>query len=370
MFLKKISLTNFRNYTKAQLKFSSNLNIFIGENGGGKTSLLEAIYCGLRGRSFHPFIQDQFIQKNENKAQVLLFLKEEHGFSDIQASFFSKGSLRKELVYCGKKATRSFFLKKFPCFIFTEASLKCIRQGPVERRAFIEEFFYSDEQIKIKEDFYRVLRQKKQLLKNYKKSLIGRREFFKLFSAINQKFLEKSYEIILIRLQILNHIFQSADQMSSFFFKSEPVLSFSYQIKENQEIKAKDDFFSFLKQDMESKKDREVEAGIPLSGPQKHDILFLFNGEDSRVFCSKGQQRGYILSLLIGYLQSVPQAFLFLDDALMELDEKIQEKFLRLLEKSHCQVFLTNSNMLSFNIQKTSFFYVKKGQIEQERISK
>ena len=368
MFLKKISLTNFRNYKKAQLDFSSNLNIFIGENGEGKTSLLEAIYCGLRGRSFHSFIQDQFIQKNENKAQVLLFLKEEHGFSDIQASFFSNGSLKKELIYCGKKAPNSFFLKKFPCFVFTESSLKCIRQGSVERRAFIEDFFYSDEQLKIKEEFYRVLKQKKQLLKNYKKALIGGRGFFRLFSAINQKFLERSYEMVLVRLQILNHIFKSASQISSFFFKSEPSLNFSYQIKENQEIKSRDDFFPFLKQEIEAEKDREAEAGIPLSGPQKHDILFLFNGGDSRVFCSKGQQRSYILSLLIGYLQSVPQAFLFLDDVLMELDEKIQEKFLRLLEKSHCQVFLTNSNMLSFNIQKNSFFYVKKGQIKQERI--
>jgi len=366
MFLQKVSFINFRNYKKIHLNFSSKLNIFIGENGSGKTSFLEAIYCALRGRSFHSFIQDQFISKGEKNTKISLSLKEDQGYSEIQSSFFSVNSFfKKSFTYCGKKVRSSFFLKKIPCFVFTEASLKCIRQGPSERRTFIEDFFYLEEDLKIKEDFYRILKQKKQLLKNYKKALIQKSEFLNLLNIINQNFLEKSHLLVLARLHILNKIFNSVISIKESFFSSNVKLNFLYQIKTNLEIN-KQNAFSLLKQDLEYKKNIEIEAGIPLSGPQKHEILFLFNGEDSRTFCSKGQQRSYILSLFLSYIQSVPKALLFLDDVLLELDENIQERFLKLLEKNHCQIFLTHSKMLSFKIKKYSLFFVQKGEIKQK----
>ena len=383
MFLEKLSLQKFRNYNQADLIFSSPITFFIGKNGSGKTSLLEAIYCALRGQSFHSFVQSQFIKKGEKTAKISLFLKEKEGSSQVQSSFFLKDfSMQKEHLYCGKKVRSSFFLKKFPCFVFTEASLKCIRQGPYERRDFIESLFYTDDQLRSKREFYQVFKQKKQLLKNYKKELIKDKDFFSLFSVMNQTFLEKSKNIVQSRLEILNQIFKFLPTVSQSFLNSITQLSFSYQIKENvfkqesqtynknteqnQELEGqKLSICKALEEDLKEKKQLEIQTGLLLSGPQKHEILFLFEGEDSRSFCSKGQQRAYILSLLLSHLKSIPQAFLFLDDVLLELDESVQEKFLHFLEKNHCQVFLTNSNMIPFKVKNSSFFYIERGQIEK-----
>ena len=442
MFLEKLNLKQFRNYSEAELSFSSPLTFFVGQNGSGKTSLLEAIYCALRGQSFHSFVQTQFIKKGEKSARIELFLKEKEGNSQIQSSFFLNDfSLRKELLYCGKKVRSSLFSKKFPCFIFTEASLKCLRQGSHERRDFIESLFYTEEQLRAKKEFYQVLKQKKQLLKNYKKELIKEKDFLALFSVMNKTFLEKSKKIVQARLEILNQIFKFLPEVSHDFLNSKTKLGFSYKIRESslkdsfryqevpfggrskpeQKIKEivetiknpkremieqenekpikisqkefrtlnkiskeqilleqnhiKDEFreqesarqslFKSIELDLEEKRQIEIQSGMTLSGPQTHEILFLFQGEDSRFFCSKGQQRAYILSLLLSHLKSIPQAFLFLDDVLLELDESVQKRFLQLLEKNHCQIFLTTCNIIPFEVKKSDSFYIEKGQIRK-----
>lgn len=384
MFIKKLCLSKFRNYEQAELSFSSPVTFFLGKNGSGKTSLLEAIYCAFRGQSFHSFVSSEFIKKGEKESKIRLEIKEKEGDSEIQSSFFFKDiSLKKEHFYCGKKVACSFFLKKFPCFVFTESSLKCIRQGSQERRDFVESFFWTEEQLQSKKEFYKILKQKRKLLKDYKKELVKEKDFYPLFDAINLAFLEKSKKITKIRLDILKQIYGPLQSICPSFFNSPPSLDFSYQIKEapgrqppfqSQSLQSQDSLNSekesfllleSIERDLKKKKALEIQYGLPLSGPQKHEILFFFNGEDSRSFCSKGQQRSYILSLLLSHLKSAPQAFLFLDDALLELDEGVQKKFLHFLKKIHCQTFLTNSNIIPFTVEKSCFFHIEKGHIKK-----
>ena len=365
MFLKRAEFLNFRNYDHLCLDFHSLINVFIGDNGQGKSSFLEAVYCALRGKSFHSFVSSQFIQKKKETSKLSLTLREKEGFSLVEASFFALNSrLKKDLFYCGKKTKPAFLLRKFPCFVFTESSLKCIRQGPSERRNFVEEFFVLPWQNQSSSDFDRILKQKKQLLKDYKKGVIQDSDFSIALNALNRKFLEVSQSLVQARLETLKRLYISVQKTAHHFFKEPaPVLSFSYLVKENKPLKADSNIFSALEEDLNRKKKQEIQAGIPLSGPHRHEIQFLFNGEDSRIFCSKGQQRSYILSLFLSHVESFPEAFLLLDDVLLELDENIQEKFLKFLVKKNCQTFLTSCKIISFKMENMSFFNVKNGQI-------
>ena len=369
MFLKNLVLTQFRNYSELSLDFSSKINFFYGGNGQGKSSLLEAIYCALNGKSFLSCVHTEFVQKGRQKTRLRLSLEEEEGLSWLESLFYWKEPhFKKDHFYCGKKVSSSFLSQKFPCFVFTEASLKCIRQGPSERRSFVEEFFSSKEDIQTKKKFEQILNQKKQLLKNYKKALINKEDFLKLLSINNRSFLRQSCDLVQARLRVLESLFYERDSIS-FFHSPETRLEYSYRISSDLMLD-KELIFSLLEKDLLSKTPREIEAGIPLSGPQKHDIRFLFNGEDSRTFCSKGQQRAYILSLLLGYIQKLPKAFLFLDDVLLELDDSIQKKILNFLEKSHCQIFLTNCKITPCFIKKASVFKVQEGKIIKNQLKK
>lgn len=367
MFLKEALVERFRNYKSCSLKFVSPINIFTGENGQGKSSFLEALYCALRGKSFHPFISNQFIQSQQESAKVRLILEEKSGNSEVFASFSSLGTgLKKEILYCGKKVGPSFLVKKFPVFVFTEASMKCIRQGPEQRRHFVDEMLCSEKQKQIQEDFNKALQQKKTLFKNTKQELLSYKEASKTLSALNHKFLELSFLLVQQRLSLLKELFCSLKNIKANFFKSPlPDLGFSYVFQNGQTFVQGMDVFSLLQEDLIQKEQRELMAGVPLSGPQKHEIQFLFNSENSRTFCSKGEQRALVLVLMAAHIQKTPHALLFLDDVLLELDEQTQNKFLLFLEKSHSQTFLTNCKEISFKTKKMSFFSVKNGTISQ-----
>ena len=367
MFLKSAEIYHFRNYQKCSLELTSPISVFTGDNGQGKTSFLEALYCGLRGKSFHPFISFQFVQSQKNKARIYLTLKENEGLSTLDALFFlTESGLKKEILYCGKKTTPLFLIKKFPSFVFTESSVKCIRQGPDQRRAFVDEMLCIGKQKQIKEEFNQILKQKKAFLKNMQREQPFSRETYGTLKALNYKFLQSSFCLVQERLKLLEKLFSSLEILKKDFFKEPvPELSFSYNFLDHKNLKSDTDIFLFLEEDLKQKEKLEIQKGIPFCGPQKHDICFLFNGEDSRTFCSKGEQRTFVLSLLGCYIQNFPTAFLFLDDVLLELDEEAQNKFLKFLEKNDCQTFLTNCKVISFKTKKMSFFSVKNGRIKR-----
>ena len=367
MFLKKAELFHFRNYEHLSLDLSEHINVFVGDNGAGKSSFLEALYCALRGKSFHSFVSNQFIQKEKESSRLCLTLEEAEGCSKLEAGFFlSDSRLKKELLYCGKKTNTRFLFEKFPCFVFTENSLKCIRQGPGERRSFIEEFFSSSKQKQTKLSFEKILKQKNQLLKNYKKALISESDFLSFLKTLNEKFLNSSCALVQARLEVLDRLYSSLPDIAPHFFKEpKPSLAFSYLTEGNKAIKKRENTLALLTEELNQRTKQEIQAGACLSGPHRHEVKFLFNKEDSKVFCSKGQQRSYVLSLLLSHVQAFPHALLFLDDVLLELDENIQKKFLAFIEKKNCQIFLTSCKITSFKTEKMSFFYVKEGKIKR-----
>ena len=367
MFLKTAQGINFRNYKEFSLEFSSPINIFTGENGQGKSSCLEALYCALRGKSFYSFVQSQFIQHQKEISRICLSLEEKQGISSLEASFsFSENRFNKEILYCGKKVSPSFLAHKFPCFAFTEENMKCIRQGPDQRRIFIDEMLEIGVPKQAKESFNRVLKEKRTLLKDAKQGLLSLEEAYKVLEALNPIFLQNSVQLVEERLKILKKTFSNLKILKQEFFKeSSPQLSFSYYLSKNKPFLKETKLLPSMQEDLKKKQALELQAGIPLSGPQKHEIYFLFNGKDSRFFCSKGQQRLFLLALLGSCIDQLPKAFLFLDDVLLELDEKTQNNFLQFLEKKHCQTFLTNCKVVSFKTEKTSFFSVKKGIVKR-----
>ena len=367
MFLKKAEGSYFRNFREFSLEFTSPLNVFTGDNGQGKSSFLEALYCCLRGKSFNSFVKSQFVQNDRKQAKVCLTLEEEEGISTLESSFYFLGErFNKEIFYCGKKVGNPFLLKKFPCFVFTEESMKCIRQGHDQRRNFIDEMLGFDCHKQVREKFSRILKEKRTFLKEFKQGFLSFEEADKLLTTLNHTFLKCSFELVQERLKVLGKLFSHLEILKNDFFKAPlPKLSFSYCLSGKQNLSEDKDIFLLLQEDLKRKRDIELSTGTVLSGPQRHEIFFLFNGEDSRAFCSKGEQRTFILSLLGSHINQISGAFLFLDDVLMELDEETQNKFLKFLEKNHCQTFLTNCNLISFKTEKMSFFSVKNARINK-----
>ena len=90
LFITNIKAQQFRNYKHLSCPISSNINLFLGDNGQGKTSILEAIHCCLRAKSFRPYVHQEFIQEGQKQSHIQLKIKEPEGSSLIQSHFVKK----------------------------------------------------------------------------------------------------------------------------------------------------------------------------------------------------------------------------------------------------------------------------------------
>ena len=114
--------------------------------------------------------------------------------------------------------------------------------------------------------------------------------------------------------------------------------------------------------------------GSSLIGPQKHDVIFLYNGKDSRFFCSQGQQRSIILAFKMAqivYHHKVHGFYpvLLLDDVLSELDLTKQESLISTLNQTETQTFVTTTDtsiLKKLRMEKSQVFHVHAGTVTAE----
>lgn len=352
---------NFRNYK--DFSFSpEKFNIFYGPNGQGKTSLLEALFIGLRGKSFRPYTSFDFIQSEQDQASVHLRIKEEKG-EGVLVSSFQRCEKKRSFVYCGKKINSSFLEKYFPILVFTVEKIDVIKRDAVHRRNLIDEVLSFHGKKFVLQRYKLSLQQKKALLSAYQKGNYNLNEARELLFVLNETFLQSAVELMKERLSLLKDLFQSVKAVAEMFFSHPiPKLEFLYYIS-NSPIKTAEKGEHLLRENLSEKMDIELKSGQSLVGPHRQDIKFLFNDRDSRIFCSQGQQRLFILSLIASQINSSNPPLLFLDDVLSELDDKAQHNLLSFLKKTEAQVFLTSCKKVPWITKKMSFFSIKNGTI-------
>ena len=359
MFLLQAEGRSFRNYKSFSVTFQDHLNFFLGDNGQGKTSFLEALFATLRGKSFKPNTGPHFIREGQQRASVRLRFQETLGESLVESDFYIKESrLCRDLSYCGKKVSLSFLEKRFPLLFWIGEKLEAIKGGSAEKRKLLDDMLIFDGKRLVVEKFQKALKEKTSLLWNYKRGLCSEREAKKTLEALNGPFLQASFDLVEERSGLLERVFQKAPCI----FPEHQELDYRYEIC-GQALEDSEKARILMKEDLLKKAALELDAGRVLSGPGKHDLFFLFNGKNSRVFCSQGQQRAFILSLLMSQVFFVKNPLIFLDDVLSELDERTQKKLLFFLEETGCQVFITNCKKVDINLKKMSFFSVKNGTI-------
>ena len=135
MILKNIELKNFRNYEKLKIKFGSKINIIYGNNGAGKTNLLESIYLLALTKSHKSFLDNTLIKKNKEISNV----KGVFEINDIESSFEIDLSMNKKQIkkdnYEIKKL--SDYLSIINIIIFYPDDLLIIKGSPNERRNYL-----------------------------------------------------------------------------------------------------------------------------------------------------------------------------------------------------------------------------------------
>ena len=357
MYVKKISLKNYRNIERLELELKNGVNIFYGSNAQGKTNLLESIYIGATGRSHRTHKDKELIKFDKEEAHIRLDIQNDKISDriDIHLKKDSKKGIAINNIAINKLGELFGYLN---VVIFSPEDLSLIKQGPQERRKFIDMelcqinniYYYNLSQ------YYKVLKQRNSLLKKILKDPSLKDTLF----VWDNQLIEFGIKIIQARelfIKKLNNI-------------SKKIHMEITSNKENLEIKYKPNvLISEFKEKLEKSIDKDILYTTTSYGPHKDDILFFINNINVRDFGSQGQQRTASLSTKLAEINLIEDEkavlpVLLLDDILSELDKDRQKFLIKNIKKLQVIITCTGVEDVLKNLdEEYNIFKVSDGNI-------
>ena len=373
MFLDHILLENYRNYTSLDIDLSNDVNIFFGNNGQGKTNLLEAIFFTVIGKSFRGTKDSDIIFSGKDFFNINVSIKD-----DITENIFIKYNRNKEKYI----KVNNLYLRKTGhlmgsvlAVIFSPEDMQLISDGPSIRRKFMDIAMSQ-----IKGSYYfdllqynKILIQKNNLIRSIK---YGRtKNYDGILTVWNQQLAEYGSKIIFERFNLIKRLSVIAEEKHKRIAlrsaEEEEILKILYKSDISREIlesenieKIKIELFNLL----ESRYEKEIEREMTLCGPHKDDIDFRLNDNDMKKFSSQGQKRTAVLSVKIAELELLKKVtgrkpIFLLDDVFSELDEKRQMSFMSEINDVQTFISCVDTDSVRFKKEKATFYKIKNGSI-------
>lgn len=339
MWLKDLTLLNFKNYNSADLIFSNSVTAFVGNNGAGKTNLLDAIHYLCLCKSYFNPIDSQQIKAGEE-----LFL--------VQGSFLR--DQRPEKISCGLKRNQKKSFKRnkkeydkladhiglFPVVMISPYDINLIMDGSEERRRFVDNVISQTDSRYLDE------------LITYNKHLLNRNALLKqvaatrtldvaLLQILDEQLVNSGNIIFEKRKEFLLNFIPLFDKHYQFLTNGAEQVSLSYQSQLNDQ-----DFEILLTHAME--KDRLLERTTV--GIHKDELAFEIAGMPMKKFGSQGQQKSFLIALKLAqysYLQKFKgfKPLLLLDDIFDKLDQHRIHKLMEMVSHHDFgQIFITDTD--------------------------
>ena len=379
--LKKLELCCFRSYSHL-LFYPSSRNLIIGNNGQGKTNLLEALALLFTGNSFRVFSPHSLVQEGKSFAAVSAEISRGKEKSEVKLVLGNPG--KKQLWVNNKKASFSFLAQQVPLVVFNPESLSLLKSSAENRRWWLDSWLSTRGESSISREFKTVLLQKNKLLKQIKKSLISKIRAQTLLESLNEIFIEKSLLLARTRVSALKSLESFLKEGSDCIFRNfgqvngkKIKIGLSYVMKgERQEEGSFVEKERFFRREGPKRLFLEAKSGLSLYGAHRDDFKLFFQGKDSRYFCSQGQQRALLLALKVAQILWLSQVqkkdglLLLLDDVFSEIDKHLIFNLLQFLNEIPSQIVLTSTNIPSFlDWKKFQIFNLKKGVLRKENKS-
>jgi DNA replication and repair protein RecF len=427
--IESLHLQHFRNYTQAYVRFGSAQNLILGNNGQGKTNLLEAIYLLSHARSHRsnddreliltqrlgqtgkaneesPALidTDPFalpgVEDNQCWAKVSAVITSDSGLGEgileARLRVDAAGRLKTAFLWNGiGLKSRSAVLGHLPTVSFFLPDLLLLRGTPEDRRRWLDAAIvqYDRNHLNLLTEFLRIRQQKSRLLKAPLEQLNQSQAQVAHLQIWNLQFAAAGAKLMVSRLRYLALIGEDASQQYSELSDRTEALTLNYQANTWPEMEP---CFStrngllvpdpgILEQALNDQLDKrmpdEIRRGTCLVGPHRDDIQFSLDGLSAEAYGSQGQQRGIVLALKLAELSRLSQKLgeppvLLMDDVMAELDPKRQRLLLEHMQPGN-QMFLTTTHStsswqerlqrssLSGEDTPTAVFQVDAGQISE-----
>jgi DNA replication and repair protein RecF len=344
LIIKSIQLQNFRNYKDLHLKADEKFNIIYGNNGHGKTNILESIFICGTGRSHRTSREKELIQFGRENFHIKLELEKKNINGTIEYRFFQ-----------GKKYIKvndipldrlNKLMGNLVVVLFSPEDIILLKEDPSGRRRFLDiaisqikpSYFYHLQEYK------KIIANRNALLKDIKLKNISKETLFiwdESLSTIGSK-------IMMERSKFLKQLEKIIKPKHSFLTGNQEEIEIKYKcsVKNFQEESLevlKEAYLEMIKK----KSEEDIYKTYTSIGPHREDFEITINGISVKNFGSQGQQRTTMLSLKLAEIEFIHDSIgeypvLLLDDFASELDKERHVKFMNSLES--LQVFITSTN--------------------------
>jgi len=368
MIVKSLKIKDYRNFNHVDIELHPVLNIFIGDNGQGKTNLLESIYMCSIGRTFRLNSENELIKFNESGSKIEVLLNKNN--HNLRLSLIIQKNKKKQVLINGVKLDKtSEMIGVLNNVIFTPDDLKIIKGSPVERRKFINI------------DISQIKPKYKYLLNNYKKVITARNNILKnyytnsqnkdIINIWNDYLINIGTDLIWYRNEYINKLKNYAVNIYSDLSGKKEIFDISYSCNVgNVTNMDKNSIKEIFREKLNWNMDHEIQKGTTLYGPHKDDIIIKINNKECKYFASQGQQRSAILALKLSEIEIIKEEvgeypILLLDDVLSELDNKRKGYLINYIKGIQTVITTTDDNDLKMLTQEYDkmFYYINDGKI-------
>lgn len=332
MILKELTLRSFRNYNESILDFSDKINVLYGENGSGKTNILEAVYILGNGLSFRTRLDREIIKKGNDNYFVRGIFREDDLSYDTNIEIVYQKKTKKVFIDKKEISSRKDLIGKILYIIFLPNDTDLVTGEPKLRRDYFNMLIstISAEYLSSLIKYNKLLKMRNIcLIKNPKEAYIYNEDMAKLslyiaeenakYSKILEDKMNKTYETI---------------------FKSENPYAIKY-LSTIEDIKNEKEYVEKLERTLEE----QIKARTSYFGIHRAEYQFYYKDSLSKKFSSQGEKRMFALimklaseKILSEYRKKSP--ILLIDDAMLELDNIRRDSVLEYI-KTLGQVFIT-----------------------------
>ena len=339
MYLQQLSLLNFKNISSKTFDFKEKINCFVGNNGVGKTNILDAIYYLSFAKSYFNSVASQNIKHDE-------------AFFVIEGNYELKD--RNEKIICSLKKGQKKVLKRngkaydkfsahigqFPSVIISPSDSDLVKEGSETRRKFIDGVISQQDKGYLKDliDYNKVLSQRNALLKYFAQN--------RTFDALNLQVYNEQLSDLGTKIH---------QKRSAFLTKFIPIFNEKYQIISEDKEQVNLQYNSQLNDfDMTALLEKNIAKDKVLQyttvGIHKDDLSFEIGTFPIKKFGSQGQQKSYLIALKLAQFQFIKQQtkvtpILLLDDIFDKLDEHRVAQIIALVNDDEFgQIFITDTH--------------------------
>jgi DNA replication and repair protein RecF len=341
VYVKRVRLTNFRNYKTADLELYPGVNLLHGSNGQGKTNLVEAINFFGSLSSHRVAGLTPLIKQGEETAIISLELAHDERELLLEFELNSDSSNRARLNK-SPVAKPKDILGYLNSVIFAPEDLDIVKRDPTNRRAFIDQLTiqFTPRMLGVYSDYERVLKQRNTLLKSAK-ATGTKGEALSTLSAWDESLVSLGSEIIAARVSIAQKLepgltanyqaIAKSNNEPKMFIKSSIIGATAIDSEDSDSAEYlattdREQIAQLFRETLERTRPKELERGITLVGPHRDDLVLILGTLPAKGYASHGESWSYALALRLASLEILKaesrlgDPILILDDVFAELD--------------------------------------------------